>query len=518
MRPVPVPLLTAVTGRWEAPLVTGLEPAATGVQVVRRCADLAELLAAAAAGLARAAVVSADLPRLDGETLARLRACGVAVVVLVGPDDPKGAQRLRLLGVPAPLPADARAEEVAEAVLRAVEAERGADVMTDGRPTEPRGHDVPQGRPGPGSSPGLSGDLGDGATTWRRMPVPGSPGRAANGPGEVHPLGPEVHPLGLEAHLPGQEVSQPRQGVHLPGQLVAVWGPTGAPGRTTVAVTLAAEFALSGLQTLVADADTYGPSVAQTLALLDESAGLAAAVRAANQGVLDVPRLARLAPVVRPGLRVLTGIPRCDRWPELRPSGLQVVWQVARRLAAWTVVDCGFGLESDEVVSFDLSGPCRNGAALCTLAEADVVLAVGTADPVGLHRLLRGLQDLHEVLPVGKPLRVVVTRVRESSVGSPPQRLVVDALARYAGVHDAVLVPDDRPACDSAMLAGRSLAEVAPQSPARRALAQLAAQLVTTAGPVSQAEQVSGRAAVGRRLGRGRVRQAGRTAAADPSL
>jgi Mrp family chromosome partitioning ATPase len=502
---VPVPLLTAVTGRWEAPLVAGLEPATTGVQVVRRCADLAELLAAAAAGLARAAVVSADLPRLDGEALARLRACGVAVVVLVGPDDPKGAQRLRLLGVPAPLPADARAEEVAEAVLRAVEAERGAGAMADGRPLEPGGHDVPPGRPAPGGSPGWGVHL---------------PGQGGHLPGS----GPQLPGSGPQ--LPGSGPQLQGSGPQPRGQLVAVWGPTGAPGRTTVAVALAAELALSGLQTLVADADTYGPSVAQTLALLDESAGLAAAVRAANQGVLDVSRLARLAPVVRPGLRVLTGIPRCDRWPELRPSGLQVVWQVARRLAAWTVVDCGFGLESDEVVSFDPSGPCRNGATLYTLAEADVVLAVGTADPVGLHRLLRGLQDLHEVLPVGKPLRVVVTRVRESSVGSQPQHRVADALARYAGVHDAVLVPDDRPACDAAMLAGRSLAEMAPQSPARRAVAQLAAHLATTAGPVSRAEQVGDRAAVGRRLGRGvgrrlgrgRVRQAGRTAAADPSL
>jgi MinD-like ATPase involved in chromosome partitioning or flagellar assembly len=275
---------------------------------------------------------------------------------------------------------------------------------------------------------------------------------------------------------------------------VAVWGPTGAPGRTTVAVTLAAELALAGSPALIADADTYGPSVAQTLALLDESAGLAAAVRAANQGALDLQRLSVLAPAVQPGLRVLTGIPRPGRWPELRPSGLKVVWHLARSLAAWTVVDCGFGLESDEELSFDVTGPRRNGATLSTLAEADVVLAVGSADPLGLHRLVRGLQDLREVLPPSVPRRVVVTRVRESSVGAPAGQKVLDALARYAGVPDPVLIPDDRPACDAAMLAGRSLAEVAPQSPARRALAGLAAELAAELAAHVAAELAAGQA------------------------
>jgi MinD-like ATPase involved in chromosome partitioning or flagellar assembly len=282
-------------------------------------------------------------------------------------------------------------------------------------------------------------------------------------------------------------------------------------------VGLAAELALCGLPTLVADADTYGPSIAQTLALLDESAGLAAAVRAANQGTLDADRLARLAPAVMPRLRVLTGIPRPSRWPELRPSGLETVWQVARRVAAWTVVDCGFGLEADEDLTFDTAVPRRNGATLCTLQAADVVLAVGTADPVGLQRLIRGLPDLRDALPPGRPVQVVLTRVRDTAVGSSPERKVTEALARYAGIRDAFLVPDDRLACDAAMLAGRALAEVAPQSPARRALLELASQLAAALpGPVREripdGRRASGRAirrASGRAVRRSRAGPAG---------
>src|SRR5207342_2118329 len=225
-------------------------------------------------------------------------------------------------------------------------------------------------------------------------------------------------------------------------------------GRTTVALNLAGELAARGEPTLLVDADTYAASIAQCLALLDESAGLAAAVRAANQGALDAERLAVLAPFACPGLRVLTGLPRPQRWPELRPSGLTVVWDRAREIAAWTVVDCAFCLETDEELSFDTSAPRRNGATLSALTAADVVLAVGSADPVGLQRLVRGLMDLREVLPPGVSPRVVVTRVRSSAVGAFPQQRIADALSRYAGVSDVLGVPDDPAAHDAAMLAG----------------------------------------------------------------
>jgi Flp pilus assembly CpaE family ATPase len=60
---------------------------------------------------------------------------------------------------------------------------------------------------------------------------------------------------------------------------------------------------------------------------------------------------------------------------------------------------------------------------------------------------------------------------------------VRDALARYAGVEDLVLVPDDRPALDAALLAGRTLTESAAGSPARIALAGLAASLAGAEPP-----------------------------------
>jgi DNA-binding NarL/FixJ family response regulator len=117
---VSLTVLTAVVGSWEAPLVSGLERSAADVQVVRRCADLVDWLSAAAAGLARAVVLSAELQRLDRDAVVQLTAAGVAIVGLVDPGDSTAAIRLTNLGVSQVLPADTPIEEIARAVTVAV--------------------------------------------------------------------------------------------------------------------------------------------------------------------------------------------------------------------------------------------------------------------------------------------------------------------------------------------------------------------------------------------------------------
>jgi len=90
-----------------------------------------------------------------------------------------------------------------------------------------------------------------------------------------------------------------------------------------------------------------------------QNRGVAAAARASEQGTLDVPRLARLAPEVVPGLRVLTGLPRADRWPELRTAAVEDVLRLARAVAEHVVVDTGFAVEDDEELSYDTAAPRR---------------------------------------------------------------------------------------------------------------------------------------------------------------
>lgn len=416
-----LPVLTAVTGaRWESDLVAALERSSLGLDVVRRCVDLPDLLATAQSGQARAVLLSADLRRLDRDAVARLLAGGVAVIGVVTPGDLEGEERLRRLGIATVIPADAPADVLANAVAEAVELSQNAGRMPEFAVSNPRA----------------------------AMPMP---------PPTVEP--------------------PPYETATGTGQLVAVWGPAGAPGRTSVAVTLATELSLFGVPTLLADADVYGGVVAQVLGILDEAPGLAAACRSANNGTLDLPALARHAREVLPRLRVLTGIPRADRWPELRATALEQVWGLARQLAAAIVVDCGFCLEQDEEISFDTAAPRRNGATLTTLEAADTVIAVGAADPIGLQRLIRGIEELRETVP-GVNLRVVANCVRKGPVGGDAESQVREALRRYVGVEGVVCVPYDRVSFDTALAQGRALAEVAPKSIVRPPLRALAAELM----------------------------------------
>jgi Flp pilus assembly CpaE family ATPase len=409
-------VLTAVQGAaWEADLVAALGRADHGLTVVRRCVDLAELLSAAAAGMARAALLSADLPRLDRDAVIRLAAAGVAVVGLVDRGGTQAEGRLRQLGVVSVISADAGVARISAVVLQAV-----AEVRT----TQARAA------------------LADPRAALPELEPPIPPPPAAAGRGRV----------------------------------VAVWGPTGAPGRSTVAVGVADEAARLGVPTLLIDADTYGGVVAQLLGLLDESPGLAAACRAAGNGQLDPPGLARLAWAVQPTLRVLTGIVRAERWTELRASSVEVVLGQARHLSRFIVVDCGFSLEQDEELAFDTMAPRRNGVTLAALRAADTVICVGGADPVALQRLIRATTEVQELLG-GRPPLVVVNRVRRVVVPGNPRREIPAALVRYAGVTDVVLLPDDGAAVDAALGAGRTLAEVAPESALRAGLTELARRL-----------------------------------------
>jgi MinD-like ATPase involved in chromosome partitioning or flagellar assembly len=266
--------------------------------------------------------------------------------------------------------------------------------------------------------------------------------------------------------------------------VVAVWGPTGAPGRTTVAVGIADESARLGVSTLLIDADVYGGVIAQMLGLLDESPGLAGAARLAGSGSLDGPGLVRLAWSVRPHLRVLTGLARADRWPELRPRAVTAVLEEARRLADVTVVDCSFSLEDDEELSFDTAAPRRNGATLAVLEAADTVLCVSGADPVALQRSIRALGELREVLPDVEP-ELVVNQLRRGPVPGDPRQEIADAIERFTGRDVRFFLPADRRATDAALAGGRTLAEVTPASPLRAALRTLAARMAEVPEPAS---------------------------------
>ena len=215
------------------------------------------------------------------------------------------------------------------------------------------------------------------------------------------------------------------------GTVIAVWGPAGAPGRTTVAIQLAAELAFRGRTVALVDADTYGGTIAPSLGMLDEAPSFAAACRLARDDSLTLAELERVASRYtspRSAFWVLSGIGRVVALARARCRSCD---DRARAPAATgstiVVVDTGFNLETDEEISSDMFAPRRNAATLAALRQADRVVAVGSADPIGLSRFLRAHVDLLEQVETAE-ISVVINRLRASSVGSNAQGQVRQTL------------------------------------------------------------------------------------------
>lgn len=418
----PLPILLAAPGLpGEPELVALLGQPRSPIAVVRRCVDAVDLIGACASGAARAAVISADLPRLSRETVSRLRQAGLAVHGIA---------------------TDAGGEPDQLAAL-------GVDVLR-----------VPHGDAESAAAILAGALLGAGGADER-----GGPAAPADPPAALAQRGPSA-----------------RTAPAARGRLVVVWGPHGAPGRTTTAIALADEAARAGVAALLVDADTYGGAVAPRLGIVDDVSGLVVSCRQADVGALDPSALAASARSLSDRFRVITGIARAERWSELRPAALGRLWEACRETPGITVADVGFGLDLSEGLSTESRAPRRDGATMSALAAADEVVAVGTADPVGIERLLLGLADLAAAAPHAR-VRVVVTRVRAASLGRRPESQVRDALERHAGVSDPVLVPDDPAAFDACLREGRTLAECAPRSAARAPLRRLASAVAEARVP-----------------------------------
>ena len=338
-------LLTAGSGHaWETELVAALDRPGAPFAVLRRCADLADVLAMASTGQAVAVVVSADLRRLDSEAVGRLAGLGVAVVAVHRAGDARAPIRLGRVGIAVAIPDDVGSAAILDALAGLVHPADGEPQPGTGGEPDPAtgagapgtGVVAPNGRSDRQSSASgasrsdapavreVAGPAGsrERATTssrdrlaWlrRRSRRPADPmvsdPAAALGPGTSEPshgagqsgLGDQrgsrpVTGPGTASGPPGDRTSTAGQAsgaapAESPrsGTVIAVWGPTGAPGRSTVAMGIADEAAVAGNTVLLIDADVYGGVLAAAFGLLDESPSRAgrSACRMASNGRLD---------------------------------------------------------------------------------------------------------------------------------------------------------------------------------------------------------------------------------------
>jgi hypothetical protein len=111
----------------------------------------------------------------------------------------------------------------------------------------------------------------------------------------------------------------------------------------------------------------------------------------------------------------------------------------------------------------DLEGPRRNAATIASLRAADVIVAVCTADPVGIARFVRGHAEVRAVAGA-TPVLVIANRLRPGGLGLDARGQVRRTLDRFADIRDVSFLPADQRAVDAAVLQAQPIAAVAPRS------------------------------------------------------
>ena len=475
-------VLLALSGD-DAEILRALSQAGSGLCVVRRCADLPELLSAGMAGLAGFALLDTGFDEIDRTVLDRLTRAGLTGMLLVEAHE---EERWRSAGWPI-LRRDTEPGRICAALQDLVRRGGASGVASTGSGPAADSADWLSAATPASTEPSTEPHTAAQETAWleelwRQSPgspesgtAPSQPPRVSNDAGAEEDTGQNRlrgrEPAAADTPEPVLPVAASPAGDERGGRVVLVWGPHGAPGRSTVAASLAHGLAACGGAILV-DADVEAPSLVQLLGMPEDSSALAGAARLATHGRLDAESFRRILAPVGDGLFLLGGLGRSGRWRELPPASMAEVWAQCRRAAAWTVVDVAGGPADDDVDDFTLE-PGRGAVTADLVSHADVILVVGGADPVGVRRLLQLLDEMGASMNHAGRVEVVINRVRASAAGPSPQKALREALARFGGLEDIVLLPDDAATADTCLLQGCTVLEQAPASALGKALSAL---------------------------------------------
>jgi MinD-like ATPase involved in chromosome partitioning or flagellar assembly len=217
-----------------------------------------------------------------------------------------------------------------------------------------------------------------------------------------HDAGPEAFVRALIELRSSQlrhATAEPVVAVSRSGRLIGVGGPPGV-GRTEVAIELAIAAARSASVVLV-DCDDVAPAIAQRLAISLEP-NLRTAIDAIEHGRGDLEECVQRE--ARTKIPIVGGIPNPASWSQVRPGE---VIRVVDRLATDSEIVVVDGLGSLQ----EVGGPPRGrfATARALALEADALVAVCDASPVGVSRLLSWMVEARAIAP-STPTAVVVNR------------------------------------------------------------------------------------------------------------
>lgn len=275
-------------------------------------------------------------------------------------------------------------------------------------------------------------------------------------------LGDQDH---LEAWVKSLEenVSVPKRVPLEHGLVVAVWGPPGSPGTTSLAITLAGLLSELSAQVVLIDGDTYSSSVAQNLNLSQTGSGLLAACRMARVETVEATAL-RSCMVEYTGRRsrfqVMTGLLAPEKFADIDLLALRRVFEVLRREGYVIVIDLAGPLEQfpHEVIG----GPLRNGIQRVVLENADHIVAVTRPTATHTTRFLRQWPLLSSLAPQATT-RVLMNAVLKGESAAANEATY--ALWTHAGIDEVVSLPNDRSSFVRADSDGVTIGDLPTRSP-----------------------------------------------------
>jgi MinD-like ATPase involved in chromosome partitioning or flagellar assembly len=256
------------------------------------------------------------------------------------------------------------------------------------------------------------------------------------------------------------------------GQVVTVWSAAGSPGRSCLVAAFACELAKTGKRILVIDADVHAPSLIQVFGFDQNYSGLSAAIRMQLQGTLDSEAFEQLLldfEMPRHRLKLLAGLTMVNRWPEIGFENLRDLLNFARGLFDFVLVDVGSSLETSLVDSRMMSE--RNSATLAALSVADHVVAVTTADVIGLNRFIWASGQLRELKLEGK-LHIIVNRLNQDVLGKKASGEVAQTIRQFVEHEVAIFIEEDAGLFARALRDGVPINLVGKNSSVKQAVAQ----------------------------------------------
>ena len=266
----------------------------------------------------------------------------------------------------------------------------------------------------------------------------------------------------------GSTTTSDRRGAH--GAITVVYGATGAPGRSTIALGLAESWAHAGERVCLIDADTIGPSLALLVGMTEDVSGLLVASRYADQGALDVRSLASACRRLKDRLWLMSGIGSADRWHQLRPHSLERIMSVCSQNFDRVVIDTNPLLSASEVDDALAGGALvRDGATKAVLHHSHAVVVVTQPEAVSVVRMTA---DLPHVVTAVEHSRITVLANRAPRRDANARSRVREVLAEAGMSVPVHTVPDDA-SVQACRKSGSLLSENASTGRVRKSFAKI---------------------------------------------